>query len=136
MCKLFERIILDALLDHVRVNRILHCDQHGFQSGCSCTSQLIECLNDWVRNFDENVQTDVVYLDFAKAFDSVPHDRLLLKLRHLGIRGKILRWIQAYLKGRKQRVVLRNGQSSWCEVDSGVPYIGLYFGSAVVSFVY
>ena len=83
--------------------------------------QLIECLNDWVRNFDENVQTDVVYLDFAKAFDSVPHDRLLLKLRHLGIRGKILRWIQAYLKGRKQRVVLRNGQSSWCEVDSGVP---------------
>ena len=117
MCKLFERIILDALLEHVKVNKILHCDQHGFQSGCSCTSQLIECLNDWVRNFDASIQTDVVYLDFAKAFDSVPHDRLLLKLRHLGIRGKILRWIQ----GRRQRVVLRNGQSSWCEVDSGVP---------------
>ena len=69
-----------------------------------------------------------MYLDLAKVFDSVPHDRLLLKLRHLGIRGNILRWILAYLNGRKQRVVLRNGQSSWCDVDSGVP-LGYILGT-------
>ena len=121
VCKLFERIMLENILEHTDRNNIIHCDQHGFQSGCSCVTQLIECLYDWTQNHDEGKETDIIYLDFSKAFDSVPHDRLISKLRNLGIRGKILKWIESFLKGRKQRVIMRNGSSSWCEVISGVP---------------
>lgn len=60
-------------------------------------------------------------MDFAKAFDSVPHKRLLFKLKQVGIRGKILNWIRSWLTSRRQRVVLQNGASSWAEVISGVP---------------
>ena len=69
----------------------------------------------------KKIQTDIIYLDFAKAFDTVPHERLLLKLKNCGIRGKCLNWIRAFLSDRRQRVVLRNGVSSWQRVKSGVP---------------
>ena len=64
---------------------------------------------------------DVIYLDFRKSFDTVPHRRLLFKLRHNGIRGHILNWIAGFLTGRRQRVVLRNGTSRCRSVTSGVP---------------
>ena len=70
--------------------------------------------------FDHGLQTDIVYLDFAKAFDTVPHQRLLIKLRNCGIRGKALNWIRSFLSNRRQRVVLRNGTSDWKNVHSGV----------------
>jgi len=64
---------------------------------------------------------DIVFLDLAKAFDKVPHDRLLFKLRNYGIYGKILNWIEQWLKGRAQRVGIRGELSKWLEVLSGVP---------------
>ncbi len=63
---------------------------------------------------------DIVYLDFAKAFDKVPKERLLKKVRAHGIRGRVLAWINSWLSGRKQRVVLYGRFSSWMEVLSGV----------------
>jgi hypothetical protein len=91
--KLFERLIQDAIITHITRNRIISCHQHGFQRMCSCITQLIECLNDWTDSFDNKLGTDAIYLDFAKAFDTVPHNRLKLKLRNAGIRDNVLRWI-------------------------------------------
>ena len=119
--KLMERVILEVLLKHIKENNIIHCDQHGFQDKCSCVTQIIECLSDWIHWYDSHSGTDVIYLDFSKAFDSVPHERLLLKLQNYGIKGKVLLWIKAFLSGRRQRVILRNGSSNWQPVISGVP---------------
>ena len=119
--KLFERLIQDAIITHITRNRIISCHQHGFQRMCSCITQLIECLNDWTDSFDNKLGTDAIYLDFAKAFDTVPHNRLKLKLRNAGIRGNVLRWIVSFLNNRRQQVVLPGGSSSWMNVTSGVP---------------
>ena len=119
--KLLERLIQDSLLSLLQENGTITCHQHGFQSGCSCVTQLLACLNDWTDSYDKHVETDIIYMDFAKAFDSVPHKRLLLKLKQVGIRGRVLNWIGGFLSKRRQRVVLQNGVSSWVDVISGVP---------------
>ncbi len=121
VCKLLERLILDILWSHINKNNIISCQQHGFQENCSCVSQLLECLQDWTKWTDEGDGVDSIYLDFSKAFDSVPHSRLLQKLENLGIRGQILSWIGAFLQDRRQRVLLKNGTSDWEPVISGVP---------------
>ena len=78
-------------------------------------------LNYWTQHLDNNCPVDVVYLDFRKAFDSVPHRRLLKKLYGYGIQGNLLSWIEGFLLGRKQKVVLNGSCSSWTDVVSGVP---------------
>ena len=83
--KLLERLVQDQLLAHVQENNIISCDQHGFQQKCSCVSQLLECMNDWTQTYDLGESTDVIYLDFAKAFDTVAHQRLLAKMDHCGM---------------------------------------------------
>ena len=87
----------------------------------SCTTQVLECLQDWTTNTDNSTETDIIYLDFSKTFDTVSHKRLIYKLRQYGIKGKVLLWIQSFLEGRRQRVVLRSGHSLWKNVRSGVP---------------
>ena len=121
--KVLERLVLDVLLDFTERNQIISCEQHGFQKGCSCTTQLLECIADWTKGYEDKAcsGTDAVYLDFSKVFDSVPHQRLIYKFQQLGIRGNLLQWIKAFLIGRRQRVILRNGASSWRDVISGVP---------------
>ena len=110
--KLLETIIQDNMLKLADTNNAISCDQHGFQKKISCITQLLECLQDWTTNTDNSAETDVIYLDFSKAFDSVPHKRSIYKLRQCGIKGKVLLWIQSFLAGRRQRMVLRNGHSS------------------------
>ena len=90
-------------------------------AGKSTLSNLLEYLEDLTRLVDEGHSVDVVYLDFAKAFDKVPHLRLVKKCKGLGISGSILHWIQEWLSDRKQRVVLNGKCSRWGEVMSGVP---------------
>lgn len=72
-------------------------------------------------NVDKGEPSDVIYLDFQKAFDKVPHSRLLLKIKALGIDGRVACWIKNWLTDRKQRVVLNGCNSDWCDVFSGVP---------------
>jgi len=119
--KLLERILYDQINNHLKRHNVISCEQHGFQSGCSCTTQLLECLNDWTSMWDLGLQTDIVYLDFSKAFDSVPFKRLQYKLKYYGVAGHIGDWIEHFLSGRRQRVLLRNGTSCWNTVLSGVP---------------
>ena len=73
------------------------------------------------ESFDKGKQLDISYLDFSKAFDKVPHKRLCLQLKCHGINGKTLGWIEAWLKGRQQRVLLNGTKSEWKNVRSGVP---------------
>ena len=89
--------------------------------GKSTLSNLLEYLEELTKLIDQGHSVDIVYLDFAKAFDKVPHVRLIRKCEGLGIRGKILCWIREWLSGRKQRVVLNGRFSGWKEVVSGVP---------------
>ena len=94
--------------------------QHGFVSGRSCTTQLLKVVDKWSDVLDQGGALDAIYLDFAKAFDSVPHKRLLGKLSILSSCGieeeKILQWIQHFLVERRLRVVGAGMFSPWTEV--------------------
>lgn len=73
VAKLMERLVLDTVTTHIQDNNLISSDQHGFQANASCVSQLVECMADWTDVWDEGSQTDIIYLDFRKAFDTVPH---------------------------------------------------------------
>ena len=120
-CKLLESIIRDGVVDHMTKNKIFSRDQHGFIKGRSCMTQLIEVLNQWTNILDSGGSIDVAYLDIMKAFDTVPHERLLVKLSSYGIVGKTLEWIKSFLTSRRQRVVVNGEVSDWSDVTSGVP---------------
>ena len=120
-CKMLEHIICRHIMNHLEHYKILTNLQHGFRSGHSCESQLIITLDDIMKQFDSKKQTDLAILDFSKAFDTVPHKKLLHKLKHYGIDGKINKWIRSFLTQRKQQVVIEGESSDSCSVDSGVP---------------
>lgn len=84
-------------------------------------TQLLSTFNDLAKPRNLSIATDVIFLDLAKAFDSVPHERLLLKLKSNGINGCLLDWLRHFLIGRKQRVVVRGTCSDWSSVTSGTP---------------
>ena len=119
--KVLESLVRDNLLHHMSATGMLHGAQHGFLPKRSCATQLMEVVEDWTAAMEDGDPVDVVYLDFAKAFDSVPHQRLIHKLHAYGIRGKLLNWITAFLLDRQQRVVVQGSRSAWAPVTSGVP---------------
>ena len=105
-----------------------HCETYNILTKSSTDSvesvpvnQLLETTDDLVYHLDQGNQVDVIVLDFRKAFDTVPHRRLLSKLDHLGIRGSIYGWIQAFLTNRKQKAVVDGAESTSESVLSGVP---------------
>ena len=100
---------------------ILTSLNHGFRSGYSCETQLIMTLNDLLQSYDQNKQTDVVILDFSKAFDTVPHDKLMYKLEKYGIKGDFHKWLTSFLTKREMRVIIEGVQSNNAVVESGVP---------------
>ena len=95
--------------------------QLGFRKGRSCLTNLLTFLDKVTGSVDSGESVDTVFLDFAKAFDKVPHKRLALKLVCHGIAGKVLAWIVEWLRDRAQRVCINGIKSSWLEVLSGVP---------------
>ena len=109
-------------------NKILTPVQHGFRSKHSCESQLLITTDKFIQNFESKTQTDVVGLDFSKAFGVVPHQRLLHKLDQYGIRGTTLNWIQNFLTNRTRKVVVDGSSSESARVRSGVPQ-GTVLGS-------
>ncbi len=120
-CKLLEHIVSKHINSHLEKHSILTRVQHGFRKAHSCETQLLITLQDLASNWDRKVQSDVLVLDFSKAFDTVPHNHLLAKLYHYGIDASVLTWIGAFLKGRTQRVMVDGQLSSPVDVLSGVP---------------
>ena len=120
-CKLLEKIIRNKMVKHLEDQGLINKDQHGFRYGRSCCTELLEVMETWTRWFDLGLPWDAIYTDFSKAFDSVPHERLLLKVEAYGIKGDLLKWIRDFLTDRKQRVVIGDKMSSWKPVTSGIP---------------
>ena len=116
-----ESIVRDAIVDHLMKNDLITDDQHGFVPDRDCITQLLSCIEDWTQRLENNRAFDVIYTDFSKAFDSVPHERLFLKLEAMGIRGDVLKWIKSFLRERTQCVNVDGVRSSWRDVLSGIP---------------
>ena len=98
--------------------------QHSFLKGKSCVTQLLEYLEDITEAMDNGKGVDVIYLDFCnllKAFDNIPHRRLLKKLEKYGIKGKLLNWKKDFLSDLQQRVLIKGSSSTWTDITSGVP---------------
>ena len=120
-CKVLEHIVHSSVMRHFNKNQILTDKQHGFRARRSCETQLISTMQEIAHNMTRKGQTDVILLDFAKAFDKVPHHRLLHKLNYYGVRESTLCWIESFLSQRKQSVLLDGTQSTEADVLSGVP---------------
>ena len=116
LCQVLKRIIYDKV-----INFIFDCistSQFGFMKGCSTLQQLLIFLK---HIYEQKTQTDVIYLDFSKAFYRVPHNLLLLKLWRIGITGDLWWWFKSYLNNRFQCVRLNSSYSTLLPVLSGVP---------------
>ena len=120
-CKIMEHIITSNVMRHASTHNILYHLQHGFRDKRSCETQLLEFQNDIVANMNNGKQTDVIVMDFAKAFDKVGHRRLIEKMKYYGVGGKTNKWIEDFLAGRSQRVVLDGEKSYNADVLSDVP---------------
>ena len=105
----------------LEINDIINPMQHGFRKGLSCETQLVEAIDDWAYNINSQYQTDVIFLDFSKAFDKVSHTKLLHKLKYYGITGQTHSWIRAFLSSRYQSVCVNGTSSPPTSVLSGVP---------------
>ena len=119
--KIMERLIRDEIVNHMKQNQLFSKSQHGFLAGRPCTTQLLEFLEDITTALDQGDDVDVIYLDFCKAFDKVPHKRLLKKLWGYGITGNVHAWVKDFLTNRSQLVKINGASSEPVNVISGVP---------------
>jgi len=120
-CKIMETVIKNEMLSFLLKHNKITKQQHGFLSKRSTVTQLLECVNDWSLALNYKQSVDCVYIDFAKAFDSVVHSKLCAKLTAFGIKGKLLSWIVSFLSCRTQQVKVGGELSSIVNVISGVP---------------
>ena len=121
ICKLLERLIKDHMVEFLVKHKLLNSSQHGFLKARSCLTNMLCFLEEITKWIDVGSPVDIIYLDFQKAFDKVPHQRLLLKLKAHGIGDSITDWIEQWLTDRRQRVVVDGEVSNWKSVLSGVP---------------
>ena len=120
-CKILEHIVCRHTLPYLESNNILTNLNHGFRSGYSTETQLLTTTQDLLSSFDQNKQIDMAILDFSKAFDTAPHDHLLLKLSSYGICYSLHDWLRCFLTERNMQVVVESVSSKPATVDSGVP---------------
>ena len=104
----------------MKSNKLYSARQYGFISGRSTVLQLT-VMDKWYKILDEGGCIDVIYCDFMKAFDKIPHRELLKNLKSYGISENILEWVTAFLSNRKQRVRVNSDHSKWVAVISGIP---------------
>ena len=119
--KILERIVHSNLMDYLTHHNHISPNQFGFRPRSSTQEALLKVTNCWHHDLKHNKQVGVVFFDIRKAFDSVPHTRLLSALADVGVRGNLLNWFSDYLSNMKQRVVLDGVASSLTHAFSGVP---------------
>ena len=121
VCKIIEYILKDNINNHLEQNGLIRNSQNGFGAGRSCLTNLLRSMEIATKQVDKGLPVDVVYLDFSKAFDEVPHNCLINKIKTHGIGCFVANWIESWLRNRYQRVVLNGYMSDWLPVLSGVP---------------
>ena len=127
ICKVLEHIVSSHIMKHADENSILSNNQHGFRQKRSTETQLLLTVNDIAKDLDQGNLVDAAVLDFTKAFDRVPHRRLIHKLQYYGMSGQIANWVQDFLTDRSQKVIIDGCVSQSAPVLSGVPQ-GTVFG--------
>ena len=119
--KIMEHIITSSLMSFLEASNFIIRNQHGFRKTRSCETQLALLTHDVLKSAENKRQVDAIFLDFRKAFDKVPHKKLLYKLKIAGINAEVIEWIKDFLTDREQRVVLDGISSNLVKVTSGVP---------------
>ena len=121
VCKVMETVIRNHTIEYMKSNKFFTDRQFGFISGRSTSLQLLNVLDKWTEAIDQGKSVDCIYMDYMKAFDTVPHKRLMNKLKTYGIMDPVLGWIESFLSNRVQQVVVNNAASKWSAVSSGIP---------------
>ena len=121
LCKIMEKFVRDSVVTHLLEKELLSKKQFGFISGRSTLTQLLYYLDECRKKIANGNVVDAIYLDFSKAFDTVPHRRLLGKLESYGIKGDLFNWIKSFLQNRTQQVVVNGSTSGIAPVISGIP---------------
>lgn len=119
--KMLESILRDHIMNHLTANNLLSDKQYGFIHGRSTVSQLLKILDKWTEELDKGNYIETIYMDIKKAFDTVPHLRLLHKMEIYGLGPQLLKWTKSFISGRSQRVIINGHASSELPVISGIP---------------
>ena len=112
-CKIMDSIIKDQVVDHLVNNSLINKSQQGFMKHKLCVTNLLEFFDKITLETDNNIPMNIIYLDFSKAFDKVPKHQLIQKLQSHSINGNVISWINNWLTGRRQRVIIKGEQSTW-----------------------
>ena len=121
VCKTLEKLVRKSIIEQLNGNNLLSDRQYGFRSKRSCALQLLNVMERWTEYVEQRQSWDTVYLDLAKAFDKVSHQRSLRKIASYGKKGDILAWITSFLADRRQCISVKGSSATWKPVDSGVP---------------
>jgi hypothetical protein len=121
VCKIMEKLIRLHIINHMKANKLFSNKQYGFIEGRSTALQLLEVIDNWSEALDEGLDIDCICTDFQKAFDKVPHKRLIKTIENYGIANPILSWIEDFLSRRYQRVSIEGEISNRMEDTSGIP---------------
>jgi hypothetical protein len=113
-----EKLVRETTVKHKSANKLLCNKQFGFISGISTTLQLLRVMDEWTKIIDKGGKIDSVYMNFMKAFDKVPHRRLLRKMHRYKISEKVIKWVESFLSNRIQKVIVNDTESKCHHVTS------------------